>query len=208
MRAQYNEFVSLNATRERNLDIGAGDASHLIVLTRHHTATPGPLLRDIVGCRLQGVRPEHVAFADVSGKNFHMALQRRSQVGDVRSQHAIRSRDRPCTVINTLAGSLPTHRASPFLLRGEPGWRKKKHPRPQRHEPDKSGRNGNIMHFGNGASHGRDIAAVLNAIHAGYKLTDKSKASHDPFFRVLRQRISPRRSPREFRRRTDSSALV
>jgi len=91
MRAQHNDFVNLNAACERNLDIGAGDASHLIVLTRHRTAMHAPLLRDIVRGRVQRVRLEHVAFADVSGKNLHMALQRRSQVGVVRSQHAIRS---------------------------------------------------------------------------------------------------------------------
>jgi hypothetical protein len=94
MRAQYDDFVSLNAACERNLDVGARDASHLIVLALHRTATPRPLLHDIVSCRMQRVWPEHVALANVSRKNIHMALQRRSQVGDVRSLHAIHSKCR------------------------------------------------------------------------------------------------------------------
>jgi hypothetical protein len=50
-------------------------------------------------------RPEHVAFADVSGRNLHMAPQRRCQVQDVRSRHAIPSARHPRgTVINASAG--------------------------------------------------------------------------------------------------------
>jgi hypothetical protein len=87
MRAQYDDFVRLNAAWQRRLDVRALDASHQIVLALHRAATHRPLPFDIVGSRVQRSRAEHVALADVSGKDVHMAFQRRSQVGHARSLH-------------------------------------------------------------------------------------------------------------------------
>jgi hypothetical protein len=89
MRAEHDDFISVNGACERDFDVGAGNALNLIVLTGRHAAAPGPLLRDIVCSRMQRVRPKHVAFADVPRQHLHVALQRRSQIEDARSPHAI-----------------------------------------------------------------------------------------------------------------------
>jgi hypothetical protein len=54
-------------------------------------------------------------------------------------------------------------------------------PRPQMREPDKSGCNWDMKHFGNAAGYERDIAAVLNAVRAEYNLSEESKGADSVF---------------------------
>ncbi|GAB3627034.1 hypothetical protein PTE30175_05048 [Pandoraea terrae] len=48
-------------------------------------------------------------------------------------------------------------------------------PRPQLQEPDKTGCNWDMKHFGNAAGFERDIAAVLKAVRAEYNLSGEAK---------------------------------
>ena len=54
-------------------------------------------------------------------------------------------------------------------------------PRPQKIEPDKSGCNWEMKHFGNAIGYERDIDTVLEAVRAEYNLADDSKDPVDIF---------------------------
>ncbi|WP_122157350.1 hypothetical protein [Paraburkholderia sp.] len=54
-------------------------------------------------------------------------------------------------------------------------------PRPQLQEPDKTGCNWDMKHFGNAAGFERDIAAVLQAVRAEYNLRTEAKETENPF---------------------------
>jgi hypothetical protein len=54
-------------------------------------------------------------------------------------------------------------------------------PRPQLQEPDKSGCNWNMKHFGNAAGFEREIAAVLADVRAEYNLSTEAKDESNPF---------------------------
>jgi hypothetical protein len=54
-------------------------------------------------------------------------------------------------------------------------------PRPQLQEPDKTGCNWDMKHFGNAAGFERDIAAVLKAVRAEYNLGTETKDTGNPF---------------------------
>jgi hypothetical protein len=54
-------------------------------------------------------------------------------------------------------------------------------PRPQLQEPDATGCNWDMKHFGNGAGFERDIAAVLKAVRAEYNLSTETKDTGNPF---------------------------
>jgi hypothetical protein len=54
-------------------------------------------------------------------------------------------------------------------------------PRPQLQEPDKTGCNWNMTHFGNVVGFERDIEGVLKAVRAEYNLNTKVKDTGDPF---------------------------
>jgi hypothetical protein len=54
-------------------------------------------------------------------------------------------------------------------------------PRPQKIEPDASGCNWEMKHFGNAIGYERDIAAVLKTVRAEYNLSDESKETDNPF---------------------------
>ncbi|KHK49642.1 hypothetical protein PI87_24290 [Ralstonia sp. A12] len=54
-------------------------------------------------------------------------------------------------------------------------------PRPQLQEPDETGCNWTMKHFGNAAGHERDIAAVLKAVRAEYNLSGEAKIPDNPF---------------------------
>ncbi|SAL45039.1 hypothetical protein AWB74_01921 [Caballeronia arvi] len=54
-------------------------------------------------------------------------------------------------------------------------------PRPQLQEPDKTGCNWNMAHFGNAAGFERDIEGVLKAVRAEYNLSTETKDTGNPF---------------------------
>jgi hypothetical protein len=57
-------------------------------------------------------------------------------------------------------------------------------PRPQLQEPDKTGCNWTMKHFGNVAGFERDVAAVLDEVQAEYNLSEETTsgaAADDPF---------------------------
>lgn len=54
-------------------------------------------------------------------------------------------------------------------------------PRPQLQEPDKTGCNWNMTHFGNAAGFERDIEGVLKAMRAEYNLNTEVKDTGNPF---------------------------
>jgi hypothetical protein len=54
-------------------------------------------------------------------------------------------------------------------------------PRPQWQEPDNTGCNWTMKHFGNAAGYERDIASVVKAVQAEYNLADEPKERNDPF---------------------------
>lgn len=54
-------------------------------------------------------------------------------------------------------------------------------PRPQLQEPDKTGCNWNMTHFGNAVGFERDIEGVLKAVRAEYNLNAEVKDSGNPF---------------------------
>jgi hypothetical protein len=54
-------------------------------------------------------------------------------------------------------------------------------PRPQLQEPDKTGCNWDMKHFGNAAGFERDIANVLGAVRAEYNLRTEAKEAENPF---------------------------
>lgn len=61
-------------------------------------------------------------------------------------------------------------------------------PRPQLQEPDKTGCNWTMKHFGNIAGFERDVSAVLDAVRAEYNLSEEAGGSgatggsdNDPF---------------------------
>jgi hypothetical protein len=54
-------------------------------------------------------------------------------------------------------------------------------PRPQLQEPDKSGCNWNMTHFGNAVGFERDIEGVLKAVRAEYNLNTEVKDTGNPF---------------------------
>ncbi|MGH8781763.1 hypothetical protein [Paraburkholderia sp.] len=61
-------------------------------------------------------------------------------------------------------------------------------PRPQLQEPDKTGCNWTMKHFGNIAGFERDVSAVLDAVRAEYNLSEEagssgssSSSDSDPF---------------------------
>jgi hypothetical protein len=54
-------------------------------------------------------------------------------------------------------------------------------PRPQLQEPDKTGCNWDMKHFGNAAGFEREIAAVLGEVRAEYNLSTEAKDEGDPF---------------------------
>ncbi|WP_316679118.1 hypothetical protein [Ralstonia chuxiongensis] len=54
-------------------------------------------------------------------------------------------------------------------------------PRPQLQEPDETGCNWTMKHFGNAAGFERDIAAVLKAVRAEYNLSSEAKTPGNPF---------------------------
>lgn len=56
-------------------------------------------------------------------------------------------------------------------------------PRPQKQEPDASGCNWTMKHFGNAVGYERVVAEVLNAVRSEYNLSDggDAKAAGDPF---------------------------
>jgi len=54
-------------------------------------------------------------------------------------------------------------------------------PRPQLHEPDETGCNWTMKHFGNAAGYERDIAAVVKRVRAEYNLSSGAKTPGDPF---------------------------
>ena len=54
-------------------------------------------------------------------------------------------------------------------------------PRPQLQEPDKTGCNWNMTHFGNAIGFERDIEGVLKAMRAEYNLNIEVKDTGNPF---------------------------
>ncbi|MGX7002294.1 hypothetical protein [Caballeronia sp. KNU42] len=54
-------------------------------------------------------------------------------------------------------------------------------PRPQLQEPDKTGCNWNMTHFGNAVGFDRDIEGVLKAVRAEYNLNTELKDTGNPF---------------------------
>lgn len=56
-------------------------------------------------------------------------------------------------------------------------------PRPQKQEPDASGCNWTMKHFGNAVGYERVVAQVLNAVRSEYNLSagGDAKAASDPF---------------------------
>jgi hypothetical protein len=54
-------------------------------------------------------------------------------------------------------------------------------PRPQLQEPDKTGCNWNMTHFGNAVGFERDIEGVLKAVRAEYNLNTEVKDTGNPF---------------------------
>ncbi|EDZ98504.1 conserved hypothetical protein [Burkholderia sp. H160] len=54
-------------------------------------------------------------------------------------------------------------------------------PRPQLQEPDKTGCNWNMTHFGNAIGFERDIEGVLKAMRAEYNLNTEVKDIGNPF---------------------------
>ncbi|KAA1011377.1 hypothetical protein FVF58_15690 [Paraburkholderia panacisoli] len=54
-------------------------------------------------------------------------------------------------------------------------------PRPQLQEPDKTGCNWNMTHFGNAVGFERDIEGVLKAVRAEYNLNTDLKDTGNPF---------------------------
>jgi hypothetical protein len=56
-------------------------------------------------------------------------------------------------------------------------------PRPQKQEPDASGCNWTMKHFGNAVGYERVVADVVNAVRAEYNLSDSdgTKEALDPF---------------------------
>ncbi|MFL9941857.1 hypothetical protein [Paraburkholderia graminis] len=54
-------------------------------------------------------------------------------------------------------------------------------PRPQLQDPDKTGCNWNMTHFGNAVGFERDVEAVLKAVRAEYNLSTEGKSSGNPF---------------------------
>ncbi|MGF6441779.1 hypothetical protein [Paraburkholderia youngii] len=54
-------------------------------------------------------------------------------------------------------------------------------PRPQLQEPDKTGCNWNMTHFGNAIGFERDIEGVLRAMRAEYNLSTEVKDTGNPF---------------------------
>ena len=54
-------------------------------------------------------------------------------------------------------------------------------PRPQLQEPDKTGCNWNMTHFGNAVGFERDIEGVLKTVRAEYNLNTEVKDTGNPF---------------------------
>ena len=54
-------------------------------------------------------------------------------------------------------------------------------PRPQLQEPDKTGCNWNMTHFGNAVGFERDVEGVLKAVRAEYNLNTEVKDTGNPF---------------------------
>jgi len=54
-------------------------------------------------------------------------------------------------------------------------------PRPQLQEPDKTGCNWSMHHFGNAVGFERDIEGVLKAVRAEYNLNTEVKDTGNPF---------------------------
>jgi hypothetical protein len=54
-------------------------------------------------------------------------------------------------------------------------------PRPQLQEPDKSGCNWIMKHFGNAAGFEREVTAVLDEVRAEYNLSTEAKDEDNPF---------------------------
>jgi len=54
-------------------------------------------------------------------------------------------------------------------------------PRPQLQEPDKTGCNWSMNHFGNAVGFERDIEGVLKAVRAEYNLSTEAKDTGNPF---------------------------
>lgn len=54
-------------------------------------------------------------------------------------------------------------------------------PRPQLQEPDKTGCNWNMTHFGNAIDFERDIEGVLKTMRAEYNLSTEAKNTGNPF---------------------------
>jgi hypothetical protein len=69
------------------------------------------------------------------------------------------------------------HRLQPIVEDGV----KIRVPRPQLQEPDRTGCNWNMTHFGNALGFERDIDAVLKAVRAEYNLSTEVKAGNNPF---------------------------
>ena len=64
-------------------------------------------------------------------------------------------------------------------------------PRPQLQEPDKTGCNWNMTHFGNAVGFERDIEGVLKAVRAEYNLNAELKDTGNPFGDELRKTSIP-----------------
>ncbi|MFL9917992.1 hypothetical protein PQR75_21880 [Paraburkholderia fungorum] len=54
-------------------------------------------------------------------------------------------------------------------------------PRPELQEPDKTGCNWNMTHFGNAVGFERDIEGVLKVVRAEYNLNTEVKDTGNPF---------------------------
>jgi hypothetical protein len=54
-------------------------------------------------------------------------------------------------------------------------------PRPQKQEPDKTGCNWTMKHFGNAIGYERTVAEVLDAVRAEYNLSDDTPDIHSLF---------------------------
>jgi len=54
-------------------------------------------------------------------------------------------------------------------------------PRPQLQEPDKTGCNWNMVHFGNAIGFERAIDGVLKSVRTEYNLSTEAKTSVNPF---------------------------
>lgn len=54
-------------------------------------------------------------------------------------------------------------------------------PRPPLQEPDETGCNWTMKHFGNAGGYEQDIAAVLKALRAEYNLSGETKTPGNPF---------------------------